>query len=63
MILMSTLPVERHAALQQELNLLDQMLERSYACLEDLAQARIADSQGLGAAVPRKSTFVLPEII
>jgi len=61
--LMSTLPVERHAALQQELNLLDQMLERSYACPEDLAQARIADSQGLGAAVPRKSPFVLPEII
>jgi len=30
------------------------MLERSYACPEDLAQARIADSQGLGAAVPRE---------
>jgi len=54
--LMSTLPVERHAALEQELNLLDQMLERSYACPEDLAQARIADSQGLGAAVPREPT-------
>jgi uncharacterized membrane protein len=54
MILMSTLPVERRAALQQELNLLDQMLERSYTCPEDLAQARIADSQGLGAAVPRQ---------
>jgi len=63
MNLMSTLPVERHAALQQELNLLDQMLERSYACPEDLAQARIADSQGLGAAVPRASALVLPEII
>ena len=54
MILMSTLPVERHLALQQELNLLDQMLERSYTCPEDLEQARIADSQGLGAAVPRE---------
>jgi uncharacterized membrane protein len=63
MNLMSTLPVERHAALQQELNLLDQMLERSYVCPEDLAQARIADSQGLGAAVPRESAFVLPKII
>jgi uncharacterized membrane protein len=56
MNLMSTLPTERHAPLQQELNLLDQMLERSYACPEDLAQARIADSQGLGAAVPREPT-------
>jgi len=54
MNLTSTLPVERHAALQQELNLLDQMLERSYTCPEDLAQARIADSQGLGAAVSRE---------
>ena len=62
MNLMSTLPVERHAALQQELNLLDQMLERSYVCPEDLAQARIADSQGLGAAVPRESAFALPTI-
>ena len=62
MNLMSTLPVERHPALQQELNLLDQMLERSYACPEDLAQARIADSQGLGAAIPRESAFVPPEI-
>ncbi|HEU0207638.1 MAG TPA: DUF2254 domain-containing protein [Candidatus Udaeobacter sp.] len=61
--LTSTLPAERHTALQQELNLLDQMLERSYHCPEDLEQARIADSQGLGAAVPRKSAFVLPEII
>jgi uncharacterized membrane protein len=61
--LMSTLPVERHAALRQELNLLDQMLERSYSCPEDLAQARIADSQGLGAAVPRENAFVLPKIM
>jgi len=56
MNLMSTLPTERHAPLQQELNLLDQMLERSYTCPEDLAQARIADSQGLGAVVPREPT-------
>jgi hypothetical protein len=62
MNLMSTLAVERHAALKQELNLLDQQLEKSYVFPEDLAQARIADSQGLGAAVPRESAFVLPEI-
>ena len=48
--LMSVLPPERHPALQQELNLLDQMLEKSYICPEDLALARIPDSQGLGAA-------------
>jgi len=50
MDLMSALPTERHPALQQELNLLDQMIEKSYSCPEDLALARIPDSQGLGAA-------------
>jgi len=53
MDLMSALPAERHPALQQELNLLDEMLEKSYVCPEDLALARIPDSQGLGAATPR----------
>ena len=50
MDLMSALPAEHHPALQQELNLLDQMLEKSYILPEDLALARIADSQGLGTA-------------
>lgn len=52
MDLMSALPAERLPALQKELNLLDQMLEKSYILPEDLALARIADSQGLGAATP-----------
>lgn len=50
MDLMSALPGERHPALQQELNLLDQMVEKFYVCPQDLVLARIPDSQGLGAA-------------
>lgn len=50
MDLMSALPAERHPALRQQLNLLDEMVEKSYVCSEDLALARIPDSQGLGAA-------------
>ena len=61
MDLMSALPAERHPALRQELNLLDQMLEKCYVCPEDLALARIPDSQGLGAATPRDNALVLPE--
>jgi len=59
--LMSALPAERHPALRRELNLLDQLLEKSYVFPEDLALARIADSQGLGAATPRENALVLPE--
>jgi uncharacterized membrane protein len=61
MDLMSALPVERHAALRRELHLLDQTVEKSYVYPEDLALARIADSQGLGAATPRENASVLPE--
>jgi hypothetical protein len=61
MDLMSALPAERHPALRQELNLLDQMLEKCYVYPEDLALARIPDSQGLGAATPRDNALVLPE--
>ena len=35
MDLMGVLPAERHPALQQELNLLDQMLEKSYILPQD----------------------------
>jgi uncharacterized membrane protein len=48
--LANTLPAERHAALRQELDLLDRMLEKLYVLPEDLALARIPDSQGLGGA-------------
>jgi uncharacterized membrane protein len=48
--LANTLPAVRHAALQEELSLLDRMLEKLYALPEDLALARIPDSQGLGGS-------------
>ena len=48
--LIQSLPEHRHAALQQELALLDREIEALYAFPEDLALARIADSQGLGGA-------------
>jgi len=48
--LIQTLPELRHAALRQQLDLLDRALETRYAFPEDLALARIADSQGLGGA-------------
>lgn len=62
MDLMSALPPERHPALRRELNLLDQLVEKSYVLPEDLALARIADSQGLGAASPCENAIPLPEI-
>lgn len=48
--LVLSLPEHRHAALRQELDLLDRMLEKLYVFPEDLALARIPDSQGLGGA-------------
>jgi len=48
--LIQTLPKHRHAILQRELQLLDQCVEKSFLLPEDLALARIADSQGLGGA-------------
>src|SRR4051812_1762503 len=46
--LMRTLPEHRHPALQQQLTLLDQEIDRQYSLPEDLALARGSDSQGLG---------------
>jgi uncharacterized membrane protein len=48
--LLQTLPERRRPILRQELDLLDRTLEKSYAFPEDLALARIPDSQGLGGA-------------
>ena len=53
--LANTLPGERHAALRQELDLLDRMLDKLYVLPEDLALARIPDSQGLGGSTRIKS--------
>ncbi len=48
--LMQTLPERRVPALRHELDLLDRTLEKVYLLPEDLALARIPDSQGLGGA-------------
>jgi uncharacterized membrane protein len=46
--LVQTLPDNRCAALHEELALLDSTLEKLYFLPEDLALARVADTQGLG---------------
>jgi uncharacterized membrane protein len=51
--LVRTLPAPRHAALREQLDLLDRTLPELYRLPEDLALARIADSQGLGGASSR----------
>jgi uncharacterized membrane protein len=46
--LLQTLPLHRHAALHQELSLLDREIEKNFTYPEELALARVADTQGLG---------------
>jgi len=57
--LMKTLHVSRHAALRRELELLDAAILREHMFAEDIALARIPDTQGLGgaaeAALPTRS--------
>jgi uncharacterized membrane protein len=48
--LSQSLPENRLPALRQQQDLLDRTLQKLYAFPEDLALARIADSQGLGGA-------------
>lgn len=48
--LIRSLPAQRHAALREQLDLLDRTLPDYYRLPEDLALARIPDSQGLGGA-------------
>ena len=43
-----TLPAHRHAALEQQMALLDREIETQYRLPEDLALARGSDAQGLG---------------
>ena len=47
---LQSVPERRASALRQELDLLDRALEKLYAFPEDVARARVADSQGLGVA-------------
>jgi uncharacterized membrane protein len=49
--LTQTLPEHRHAALHEEMELLDRAAQRHYSFGEDLALARIPDAQGLGGSV------------
>ena len=49
--LMQTMPLHRHAELRQQLVLLDRAVEALYKVPEDLALARIPDSQGLGGSL------------
>ena len=49
--LMQTLPPHRHAELRQQLALLDRAVGAHYKFPEDLALARIPDSQGLGGGL------------
>jgi uncharacterized membrane protein len=48
--LVDTLPPHRHPALLQELRRLDEMVQRAYPLADDLALARVPDTQGLGAS-------------
>ena len=48
--LIHSLPESRHAALKKQLDLLDRTLPDHYKLAEDLALARVPDSQGLGGA-------------
>jgi uncharacterized membrane protein len=48
--LVQSLPRRRHTALHAELALLDRAIEQLYALPEDVALARIPDSQGLGSS-------------
>ena len=50
--LLRTLPESRLPALRQELDALDRTVEKMYAFPEDLALARVADTQGLGGSSP-----------
>lgn len=53
--LANTMPIERRPALNQELMLLDRMLDNLYSIPEDLALARVPDSQGLGGSTGNSS--------
>jgi uncharacterized membrane protein len=48
--LVATLPESRRPTLRLELDLLDRTIEKLYPLLDDLAVARIADTQGLGGS-------------
>lgn len=60
--LIATLPPQRHAALIDERDRLDFVLETLYRHPADLALARVADSQGLGASSSDTVPTVAPQV-
>jgi len=58
--LMQTLPPHRHAELHKQLELLDRTIDVHYSFPEDLAIARIADSQGLGGTLGVQAAIEAP---
>ena len=46
--LLQTLPLHRHAALNEQLSLLDREIAKNFAYPEELALAQVPDTQGLG---------------
>jgi uncharacterized membrane protein len=57
--LLDTLPEYRHPALHQQLSLLDREIEKYFAYPEEIALARVADTQGLGGRTREASTAAL----
>ena len=55
--LMQTLPPHRHAELRLQLELLDRTINASYTFPEDMAIARIPDTQGLGGSDSRPRLY------
>jgi uncharacterized membrane protein len=60
--LAETLPQHRHAELRKQLELLDRTIEVHYSFPEDLAIARIPDSQGLGGALGVQHVIEAPTV-
>jgi uncharacterized membrane protein len=54
--LVQTLPAHRHSALLRELDLLDREIAKNFAYQEELALARVPDTQGLGGHSGRNAT-------
>ncbi len=52
--LIQTLPKHRHPALLEQLGLLEREIEKHFKYSEDIALARVADSQGLGGNAGRQ---------
>ena len=61
--LLRALPESRRTALRKELALLDQAIEGCYVVPEDIALARIADTQGLGGAHSAADALAIPIVL